>query len=126
MRRDLNMRKGKVAAQAAHAAMAFLTRNASIFGDWSEADFKTSLCPIFAVEVNFWLTSSFRKVCLYVNSEEELEAVHQAAIAKGLVSHMITDNGATEFRGVPTKTCIAIGPHFDEKFVGVTDHLPLF
>jgi PTH2 family peptidyl-tRNA hydrolase len=38
---------------------------------------------------------------------------------------MIEDNGATEFNGVKTKTCCAIGPHSDEKFEGVTDHLPL-
>jgi PTH2 family peptidyl-tRNA hydrolase len=38
---------------------------------------------------------------------------------------MIEDNGATEFNGVKTKTCCAIGPAIEEKFVGITDHLPL-
>jgi peptidyl-tRNA hydrolase len=78
-----------------------------------------------AIEITSWLTSSFRKICVYVNSEEELEAVHQKALDSGLISHMIVDNGATEFNGVKTKTCCAIGPASDHKFKNVTDHLPL-
>jgi PTH2 family peptidyl-tRNA hydrolase len=78
-----------------------------------------------AGEINHWLRNSFRKICVYVNSEEELEAVHQKALDSGLMSHMIEDNGATEFNGVKTKTCCAIGPHVDGKFEGITDHLPL-
>jgi PTH2 family peptidyl-tRNA hydrolase len=63
-------------------------------------------------------------VC-YVDSELELEDLHQKALDKGMISHMIEDNGATEFNGVKTKTCVAIGPAEDSKFVGLTDHLPL-
>ena len=76
-------------------------------------------------EITHWLQNSFRKIVCYVNSEQELKDLHQKALDKGLMSHMITDNGATEFNGVKTLTCLAIGPHEDSKFEGITDHLPL-
>jgi len=78
-----------------------------------------------AEEIYYWLQNSFRKICVYVNSEEELKDLHQKALDKGLMSHMIEDNGATEFNGVKTLTCLAIGPHYDQRFEGITDHLPL-
>jgi len=134
MRKDLNMRKGKMIAQGSHASMAFLTRNGRIQHDveFGYNDFHTftfmngsDWIRLFEDEINHWLANSFRKICVYVNSEEELEAVHQKALDSGLISHMIVDNGATEFNGVKTKTCCAIGPHVDGKFEGITDHLPL-
>ena len=101
-------------AQAAHASMCFLTRNI------------TSDARILLSEEELeWLESSFRKIVVYVNSEEELVEVHRKALAARLTSHAITDNGATEFNGIPTKTCIAIGPHCEGRFIGITDHLPL-
>lgn len=80
----------------------------------------------FSEEVDHWITNSFKKVVVYVETEEELVAVHEAAIAAGLESHLITDNGTTEFGGVPTKTAAGIGPHEESRFEGVTNHLPLF
>ena len=62
----------------------------------------------------------------YVESEEELLEVHQRATQKGLTSHLIEDNGTTEFKGVKTPTAVAIGPHWDSKFEGVTNNLKLF
>ena len=80
---------------------------------------------LFDNEIAHWLRNSFRKICVYVNSEEELVAVHQKALDSGLMSHIIGDNGLTEFNGVKTKTAVAIGPAWDSKFEGITDHLPL-
>lgn len=126
MRKDLNMRKGKMIAQGSHASMSFLTKGLNISQTInSEGDACFFACIAFTEEINHWLENSFRKICVYVNSEEELQAVHQKALDSGLVSHMIEDNGATEFNGVKTKTCAAIGPHIDKKFEGITDHLPL-
>lgn len=129
MRKDLNMRKGKMVAQGSHASMAFLTermrkeRLAATQEYWFCTD--TIWCEIHADEIDHWLKHSFRKIVCYVDSEAALEAVHAAAKAAGLTSHLITDNGTTEFGGVPTKTCIAIGPHYDDRFHGVTSLLPL-
>lgn len=125
VRKFPNLRTGKYCSQVAHASMAFLTKNIKIKRKyfWYYIDIDISWENV--KEINHWLKNSFRKICVYVNSEEELEAIHQKALDNGLMSNMIEDNGATEFNGVKTKTCIAIGPHYDEKFVGVTDHLPL-
>jgi PTH2 family peptidyl-tRNA hydrolase len=124
------MRKGKIAAQCCHASMSFLTKGGGVYCNLGtgipQVDyFMSSVEYSHADEINHWLRNSFRKICVYVNSEEELEAVHQKALDSGLMSHMIEDNGATEFNGVKTKTCCAIGPHVDGKFEGITDHLPL-
>jgi len=127
MRKDLNMRKGKMCAQASHASMAFLTKGmywASV-NDGFEFSTETIYDWREVEEINHWLNNSFRKICVYVNSEEELRELHQKALDNGLISHMITDNGATEFNGVKTLTALAIGPHWDSKFEGITDKLPL-
>ena len=124
-------------AQGSHASMAFLTKNGGMVDEIFSSDngwvsnryqyFKSGGGDMFRHydEINHWLKNSFRKIVCYVNSEQELDEFHQKAIDNGLISHMIEDNGATEFNGVKTKTCIAIGPHYDEKFIGITDHLPL-
>ncbi len=31
------------------------------------------------------------------------------------MTHLVTDSGLTEFKGVPTNTCIAIGPDFEDR-----------
>jgi len=125
VRKDLNMRKGKIAAQCAHASMSFLTKRGIIFRTSPWDYFRTSIYSSNVDEIEHWLDNSFRKICLYVESEEELDAIYQKALDNGLISHMVIDNGATEFNGVPTKTVVAIGPHEDSKFIGLTDHLPL-
>jgi PTH2 family peptidyl-tRNA hydrolase len=125
IRKDLNMRKGKMCAQASHASNAFLTKSGHVYailGGWM---FQSPIPNGHEDEVWKWIEDSFRKICVSVNSEEELLQVHQKALDAGLVSHLITDNGATEFHGVPTHTCCCIGPHWDEKFIDITDHLPL-
>jgi PTH2 family peptidyl-tRNA hydrolase len=128
VRKDLNMRKGKIASQCCHASMAFLTKKLRPFYLFPnpplafQTDFYTKNQT---EEINHWLQNSFKKIVCYVNSEEELVELHQKALDAGLISHLIEDNGATEFNGVKTKTAIAIGPHFDERFEEVTSHLPL-
>jgi len=110
--------------------MSFLTKGGGVYCNLGtgipQVDyFMSSVEESHVQEISHWLRNSFRKICVYVNSEEELEAVHQKALDSGLISHMIEDNGATEFNGVKTKTCCAIGPASDHKFKNVTDHLPL-
>lgn len=125
-RNDLKVRKGKIAAQCSHASMAFLTKNMDWYMGDEGAYFETkSFNMPQSEEITHWLQNSFRKIVCYVNSEQELKDLHQKALDKGLMSHMIEDNGATEFNGVKTLTCLAIGPHEDSKFEGITDHLPL-
>jgi len=72
-----------------------------------------------------WLTASFAKVCVRVDSEEELLKIYEKAVAAELEVHLITDSGKTEFHGIPTRICLAIGPADSEKTDKVTGHLKL-
>ena len=128
IRKDLNMRVGKIAAQASHASIAFLTKSGHmILGDTnSEDSFNNgSFSSEHAHVVKHWLENSVRKIVCYVKSEVELEELYEKAIEAGLIAHLVIDNGATEFHNVPTKTCIAIGPAWDYQLEGVTNHLQL-
>ncbi len=117
MRHDLKMRRGKQIAQGAHASMAFLCDKLREKGSISLDDFSE-------VE-RIWLSEAFAKVCCRIDSEEELMEIHDKAVAAGLVVHLITDIGRTEFHGQPTRTCLAIGPDLAEKIDQVTGHLQL-
>ncbi|MEZ5945190.1 MAG: aminoacyl-tRNA hydrolase [Planctomycetaceae bacterium] len=117
MRHDLKMRRGKQIAQGAHASMSFICRRLQERGSVSLADFSE-------VE-RAWLTGAFAKVCCRVDSEEELMAIHDNAVAAGLEVHLITDSGKTEFHGVPTRTCLAIGPDQAETIDEITGELQL-
>lgn len=120
MRKDLKMRRGKEIAQGSHASLAFLTRRLERtgYGDIYRANIRR-------VEQQ-WLDTSFAKVTLQVNSEEELMAVYEEAEKSGLEVHLIVDSGVTEFGGVPTKTCLAIGPDLSENIDPITGNLKLY
>lgn len=113
MRKDLKMRRGKEIAQGSHAAMAWMSHLLVNGGEMTP-------------DQRAWLEGNFAKVCVQVNSEAELREVHQRALDAGLDSHIITDLGMTEFHGVPTLTCCAIGPHADEVLRPITGHLSLY
>ncbi len=117
MRHDLKMRRGKQIAQGAHASMSFLCRRLQQQQSVSLDDFTDA--------ERAWLAGSFAKVCCRVDSEEELLAIHRQATDAGLQVHLITDSGKTEFHGVPTRTCLAIGPDDTGKIDQVTGHLQL-
>ena len=122
IRRDLRMRRGKEIAQGAHASMAWLAERvlARMTPAGSAADVQ------FSEAERAWLTSSFRKVTVKVGSEPELLAVYEKALEAGLAAHLITDRGLTEFGGVPTRTCLAIGPDYDDLIDPVTGDLELY
>ena len=61
-----------------------------------------------------------------VGSEEELLAVYEKAVQAGVMVHLITDGGLTGFGGVPTRTCLAIGPDYDDRIDPVTGDLELY
>lgn len=120
MRNDLNMRKGKQIAQGSHSSISFLTKN--VIFDKN----KLIIDPKIDIEIlKSWMDGSFTKICVRVDSEEELLEIYQKAIDCGLPAHLITDAGFTEFHGVPTKTCVAIGPYISEEIDKITGHLKL-
>jgi PTH2 family peptidyl-tRNA hydrolase len=117
MRKDLNMRKGKMIAQGAHASLRALLESAVI---------DDTRCAIPLDEpLRAWLTARFTKVCVSVDSEGALDTVVEKARAAGVRCALIVDSGATEFHGVPTKTCCAVGPAWVDDVDAITGGLPL-
>lgn len=108
VRKDLNMRKGKIASQVAHASMKFIVDN-------NEADRGDELRVNLKGPEAQWLTGSFTKVVVGVDSQDALEDLIFQAELKGVEVHSIVDAGKTEFDGIPTLTCAAFGP--DEAIV---------
>lgn len=117
IRRDLKMRRGKEIAQGAHAAMMWLSERLRRFLYHN---------PHLSKEEMEWMAGTFTKVTLQVDSEEALLDVFNRARDKGLTAYLVTDSGKTEFDGVPTKTCCAIGPHEAEKIDEITKELKLY
>jgi len=71
------------------------------------------------------LNGKFKKVCVSCNSEKELLELYDTAKKLGMPCSLITDAGLTEFGGVPTRTCIAIGSYYSEEIDKVTGDLKL-
>jgi peptidyl-tRNA hydrolase, PTH2 family len=122
IRRDLRMRRGKEIAQGAHASTAWLADRVL---QGMRPNGSVDHVALSAAE-RAWLETSFRKVTVKVNSEDDLMAVYQKALEAGLVVHLVTDRGLTEFGGVPTRTCLAVGPDYDDLVDPVTGDLELY
>ena len=105
LRKDLNMRKGKMVAQGSHACLySYLntpeeTRNA-------------------------WMGQRQTKICVGVDTEQELFDIYEKAKAAGLPCALIKDAGLTEFKE-PTFTAVGIGPEEDSKIDEITGKLKL-
>lgn len=123
VRKDLNMRKGKMCAQVAHTSF-------KVFLDLCDMK-KTP----YATRIKFtamsdsgweeWLTGQFTKVVVSCDSEDELKGIYQDALNHGLPCSIIKDAGKTEFHGEPTLTTVAVGPAEAEEIDKVTGHLKL-
>lgn len=120
MRTDLNMRKGKMVAQGAHASSNIIinaikngiieNNNGVISGDENIVE---------------WVNTDYRKITLGVASLEILENLVQKAKELNLLTTIVIDNGLTEFNGAKTCTCAAIGPGPEELINTITGHLKL-
>lgn len=105
IRTDLNMPKGKIAAQAAHASVeAVLKSDKSI--------------------VKAWQDEGMKKIVLKVKSREEVYKHNQEAKDAGLKTAVITDAGHTVVEP-GTVTCCAIGPDEEAKIDDITGELDL-
>ncbi len=110
LRKDLGMRKGKMVAQGAHASLAAILRDRKL---------KTN------DDVEGWLEGRFTKICVSVDSEDELIEIYNKARNAKLNCSLITDAGLTEFHGEPTKTAVAVGPGIPEIVDKITGDLKL-
>jgi PTH2 family peptidyl-tRNA hydrolase len=107
-RSDLKLSKGKIAAQAGHAAISAAEETRKRHKGWWEA----------------WMEEGQCKIAVKVRSEKELLELERQAKDLALPCALIIDRGLTE---VPpgTVTCLGIGPAPAEKVDKITGTLPL-
>jgi|SRR6056297_1739631 len=119
IRKDLGMRKGKIAAQVAHASMEAILN----FGDWADYNcYELQNIPRSMVD---WLNGTFTKVVVSCGSEGELLDIYRRAKEKEIPCSLVQDNGYTEFHGVKTYTAVAVGPESSEVVNEITGELNL-
>ncbi len=110
IRKDLNMRKGKMVAQGAHASMAAILDH----GEVSDHP-----------AVREWLDGRFTKICVSAKNLAELLAIYDKACEANIPCSLITDSGLTEFHGELTDTAVAVGPGPENVIDKITGHLKL-
>lgn len=93
IRSDLKMGKGKIAAQAGHAAVSAAEEARKHFPRWWRS----------------WLDEGQCKIAVKVSSEKELHELEETASRAGLPHALISDRGLTQLEP-GTVTCLAIGP----------------
>jgi PTH2 family peptidyl-tRNA hydrolase len=108
VRSDLEMSKGKIAAQAGHAAVSAAEEARKLHPNWWKA----------------WLTEGQCKIAVKVRSEKELLKLEKEAKELGLPSALISDRGLTELPP-DTITCLGIGPAPSDKMDRITGKLAL-
>jgi len=123
MRKDLNMRKGKMCSMAAHSALKVFLDRIKILNSTDSTSITAQL--EFTPAMMGWLNwkegqPGFTKIVVGCNSESELKELEAKAKAAGIPNAIILDNGVTEFHGVKTYTCICLGPDESEKIDLIT------
>jgi PTH2 family peptidyl-tRNA hydrolase len=91
VRTDLDMGRGKIAAQAAHAAVGAV------------------LAPRSTRHLSAWVADGQPKVVLRVDDGGALDDVVHAALAAGVPVHAVCDAGRTQVEP-GSVTCCAVGP----------------
>lgn len=93
VRNDLQMSKGKLAVQVAHAAVSSTDQARKHHPSW----------------YNSWISDNQRKICVKVNTESELRKIKGNADEDGIPNSLIQDAGLTQLEP-GTTTCLGIGP----------------
>jgi PTH2 family peptidyl-tRNA hydrolase len=93
VRRDLDMGKGKIAVQVAHAAVSAAEEARKKFNDWWER----------------WLSEGQCKVAVRVDTEEEILELQRRSRELKVPFALISDRGLTQVEP-GTITCLGIGP----------------
>ena len=108
LRTDIKMSKGKIAAQAGHAAV-------------SASEYARKNRPEWW---NPWIMEGQRKIAVKVKSEQEILELERRARNAKLPAVLIVDRGLTE---IPpnTTTCLGIGPAPADKVDTITGKLSL-
>lgn len=131
MRRDLKMRKGKIAAQAGHACIDAVLLALNKEGRINDFELTGDGLVLkntdkLSSPLSDWFEYGCAKVCVYVDSEDALLDIANKAKERGIIASVITDAGMTEFHGIPTKTCLALEPLPADVADELTGNLPLY
>jgi peptidyl-tRNA hydrolase, PTH2 family len=105
VRKDLGMRKGKMVAQGSHASL-------GAYLDCSVADREE------------WMQTGQTKICLGIDSEEDLIQIFKDAYKADLPCYLVKDAGHTELPP-GTLTAVCIGPAKIEDIDKITGKLKL-
>jgi len=108
MRNDLKVSRGKIAAQAGHAAVSAAEEARKKCSDWWRAWMKEGQC----------------KIAVRAESEQELVELERKAKRLKLPTALIVDKGLTELPP-DTVTCLGIGPAPSAQVDAITGKLPL-
>ncbi len=108
VRSDLKMGKGKIAAQAGHAAVSAAEEARRNFQKWWRS----------------WLDEGQSKIAVKAKDETELLSLEDEARHSGLPFALITDRGLTQLEP-DTRTCLAIGPAPASEVDRITEKLAL-
>ena len=121
VRKDLNMRKGKLAAQVAHGCLnSFIEQTKS-----DTIDNEYTLSPSTNNKITNWLENNYTKIVLQCDNLEELEKIYNMCKETKVYCYKVYDLGFTEFHNKETLTCIAIGPDYSDKINSITENLKL-
>lgn len=112
VRSDLNMGKGKIAAQVAHAAVTLVL------------DILNSSNNLWKQWLNLWLEEGQPKIVVKVPNLDDLNKRYQKAIALTLPAIIIQDAGKTQVEP-GTETCLGIGPAPSDLIDSITGDLKL-
>jgi len=117
VRADLSMGKGKMCAQACHAAVGVVSEILMTPSSSSSSSLHLSY-------LKRWENQGAMKIALKVNSEEELIDYEKQARLRSLPHCLIRDAGHTQV-APNTRTVLAIGPAPDEVINEITGTLKL-
>lgn len=138
VRMDLNMRKGKLAAQVAHASnapiMYQLQQSVIIMNGptdfvyyFHDGVFNEYMETYHAINklIKDWENGGSTKIVLGCNSEAELRDLITRGKELNIPTFPITDLGRTEFHGEKTLTCCGFGPYYRKEIDKITSNLRL-
>jgi len=108
IRTDLEMGKGKMCSQAAHASLS------------AAMECKEKAKTIFEV----WYRDSQAKIVLKVNSEEDLLDIYMKVLKAKIPYALIKDAAHTQLKE-PAYTTLGIGPWFEDGINKITGELKL-
>lgn len=115
VRKDLKLRKGKIASLAAHAAMQFILDN-------NESERPDELQVKLSQQEIQWLKGSFDKDVLGVDSQDALSDMVLRAEINGINVYSIFDKSKKPDEG-PQLVCAAFGPDEEDQLEQVVGNL---